>query len=67
MTVEEICSGKAKCILEFAREVKKIQFSEKPDYEKLRNCLIDTIDIEEVPEESEHNESRDFPKNDHNF
>ena len=60
MTDEEICSGKALCILEFAREVNQIKFSEKPDYDKLRNLLTDIIDIEEVPEETEHNEPRNF-------
>lgn len=67
MTNEEICSGRAKCILEFANEVSKIKFAQKPDYEKLRNMLIDIIDIEQIPEETEHNESRNFTINENKF
>lgn len=40
---EGICTGFAKCLLKFCKEVMSIKFSEKPDYHKLKKLLEEAL------------------------
>ena len=53
--VTDVCTGNAKCLQTFALEVFGIGYTETPDYEKMQDLLIDALDLEETPEEIEHN------------
>ena len=46
------CTEKAKCLKQFGNEIFRMGFQTKPDYEKLKELLIDAIDMEKIPEET---------------
>ena len=51
--IETVFSENSECLRKFAFYIFSLKFEEKPDYEKLKDLLIEAIDEEDVPDDEE--------------